>query len=203
MTRAELAAEMLRIHDLIAAEPGPQTEEEWQDVSVSLQHADLEVAALQRQIREQSQPRMVDGIGLCTVHCSHYYPLDGTSREHSVTGQCLKVTMGTRSMVPCRPWVDALKLDKTNTEWSAQTLKSRFHDILARAEHAEAMNRKLQERIRVMLPDLQHEQPGDALPCEQMIDIHHTCGDPTVARDAFGKPRCRPHGGRSPGEARR
>lgn len=120
MNRAELAAEVLRIHDLIAAEPAPI---DWHDIHCAIDSLKANASRVE-DASKKPQPRIVDGIGLCSTTCGLYHPLDGISREHSVSGSCVALSAGTRVNVPCRPWVDGL-------------LSENLH-LTQRADHADA-----------------------------------------------------------------
>jgi hypothetical protein len=189
---------MLRIYDLIAADPEPSTPEEWDRIVASLRVATGAASELQQEAREP-KPRMVDGVGLCSVHCPHYFRDDYTEGcKHGGNGAVAQLT---RSMVPCRPWVDATMQHHRDVNESQAAAWKREVDGL-RCEFAEerAKNESLHARM-----DSAGANQGwaPAMPCGH-IPAHSrmTCGDMTVARDASGNPRCRPHGGRSPGEVR-
>jgi hypothetical protein len=223
-----LAAELLRIHDLIAAEPEPRKPEDWDRIVAALRRV-TGVAGDCQQAARDPQPRMVDGVGLCSVNCPLFNEHAGYGSVHA--GRCGHGDgHPTRSMVPCRPWVgEVVEAVTSAADWrekrceeltnEVDTLRRELaeeraeNDVLLRRavgaegtcadleKHAEELNLKLQER-EADAGQFESQPTPAALPCEHFHQAE-PCGDFTIARNKAGRPLCRAHGGSVPGEVMR
>jgi hypothetical protein len=129
-------SEINRIGDLVVAGEGPRTSDEWSAILNALNDvSDLVLEQREACIRAVAtptpQPRMVAGLGECSVHCAHYSPLDGISRMHSHVGYCHLATRGTRSAVPCHPWVEQREREALAREQQVHALTIRVDELQA------------------------------------------------------------------------
>lgn len=134
MNRADLAAEVLRIHDLITAGAGAQSRRDWKQVITAL--AAVNECAIQHwgDATEEAKPQPLcsRGMGACTSLCDSFEQ-EGNDWD---LARCKISGIETRSGVPCRPWVEGKmrELGKQIEDWQDVVQYERQAAATARAE---------------------------------------------------------------------
>jgi hypothetical protein len=104
---AMIAASVARAYDLLAADNGPQTADEWEAVTMILTSAgiacEMASADQEKERAARPNPRMVDGCGVCSSEC----PLFRRESQPDV-GWCYREPdhAPTRDGAYCGVWVD-------------------------------------------------------------------------------------------------